>query len=166
MWRISCSPIGFICCFRCCARVLCVGGAHSSTCQSIYPSIYYATELLKLLSFISSSLHSPSLSSLPPFSLSPLPHIPSFLTSLPPSLPPLPSVSILHFYHQHTVLLKVVIVTDDVGVVKHCKDLNLYITIRNGHKKAVREESLREQGLKLLLSLSNLTSCPWVVISK
>ena len=36
-----------------------------------------------------------------------------------------PSISILHLYHQHTILLKVVVVTDDVRVVKHRKNLGL-----------------------------------------
>lgn len=36
-----------------------------------------------------------------------------------------PSISILHLYHQHTILLKVVVVTDDVWVVKHLKDPDL-----------------------------------------
>ena len=53
---------------------------------------------------------------------SPLPPSLVFLT-LPPSSSP--SISILHLYHQHTILFKVVIVTDDVWVVKHLKNFDL-----------------------------------------
>ena len=36
-----------------------------------------------------------------------------------------PSVCVLHFYHDGAVLLKAVVVTDDVGMVQHGQHLHL-----------------------------------------
>lgn len=123
MVRISCSGRGFTRNFRYCARVLrvCVFG---SVCMLIIDwNVHAYLHVVCTHTHTRTCMHAQIHKHMHTNAHMACTHVHIYMQMKKP--PHSPSIGILHLYHKHSIFLKVVIVTNDVGMVKHGEYLDL-----------------------------------------